>query len=462
MFRAFARESRRLCFGTTFRVLAAVLAAWSAASSVHAQSRVPIARDAEAEALLDDYLAPLLKVAGISKPKVHLVPARDFNAFVAPGNRLFVNAGTIIESETPNEVIGVLAHEIGHLAANDPAQLQQVIQETKTVIMLAGLLSIGAAAAGSAAGSDAVAGAGATIAGSLGGIGTRVILRYKRGQEAAADRAAVGYLNATGQSSAGMLTTLSRLANESLFATQRANPYLQSHPLPRERAIAMENLARQSPYYGQRDSQKRQARHDLVRAKLVGFTMPQGEVYRHYPRSDQSLAGRYARAISEYRSGRPREAHRQIDQLIASAPNYPYFHELKGQALLESGQPAAAIPPLRKAVALSGAGLINVMLGQALVATGDRQSASEAVRVLTLGLRDAPRALSGYHSLARAYAILDDVAMAQLVTAESLVIRGDLKEAKIHATRAQAKLKRGSPAWLRADDIVSYKPSRAR
>ncbi len=458
MFLAFVRGSRPFGSAMIFRASVAALAACLATATAHAQSRVPIARDAEAEALLNDYLAPILKAAGIPKPKIHLVPRRDFNAFVAPGNRLFVNAGTIVESETPNEVIGVLAHEIGHLAANDPAQLQQVIQETKTVMMLAGLLSIGAAAAGSAVGSDAAAGAGATIFGSLGGIGARVVLRYKRGQEAAADRAAVNYLNATGQSSAGMLTTLSRLANQSLFATQLANPYLQSHPFPRERAITIENLALQSPIFGRRDTQQQQARHDLVRAKLVGFTMPQGEVYRRYPLSDQGLAGRYARAISEYRSGRPREAHRQIDQLIASAPRYPYFHELKGQALLESGQPAAAVPPLRRAVELSGAGLINIMLGQALVATGERGNAAEAIRVLKLGLRDAPRAMAGYHSLARAYAVLDDIGMAQLVTAEGMVIQGNLKEAKIQATRAQAKLNRGSPPWLRADDIVSYKP----
>lgn len=442
--------------------MAAALAATTGAA--HAQSGISTARDAETEKLISDYLAPIIKAAGVDKPKINLVIAPDFNAFVTPGNRLWVNTGTIIQSDTPNELIGVLAHETGHVAADDIAQLQQVIQETRSAMLIAGLLSIGAAtAAGSVIGGDAATQAGAGVFSGIGQIGTRAILRYKREQEAAADRAAVNYLNATGQSPAGMLASLNRLANQNLFAVQRANPYLQSHPFPRDRAVTIENLARQSKYFGKKDSAALQARHDLVRAKLVGFTMSQGDVYRIYPRGDQSLPARYARAISEYRNGRRQEALRLIDGLIGANPKNPYFHELKGQALLESGNPRAAVPELRQAVSLSGnSGLIGIMLGQALVALGDRGSASEAVKVLTRGLRDAPRASSGYRALARAYAILDDVGMAQLVTAEGLVIDGQLGEAKIQATRAQAKLKKGSPPWLRADDIIAYKPRKTR
>jgi len=255
-----------------------------------------------------------------------------------------------------------------------------------------------------------------------------------------------------------MLVTLERLSNQNLFISQQVSPYLMSHPLPRDRAATIRNLAAKSKHYGSRDSANAIARYKLVQAKLVGFTMDQGEVYRRFPRSDQSLAGRYARAISEYRAGRPKEAYRQIDQLIALAPNYPYFYELKGQALLEGGRPKAAVSPLRRAVKLSNSGLINIMLGQALVAVGSKASAKEAIKVLRIGIRDAPRAQAGYTALARAYAITGDVPMAQLTTAEGMLRAGRLRDAKIQATRAQAKLKRGSPAWLRADDIVSYNP----
>ncbi len=432
------------------------------AATATAQTAIPTARDAETERLLAEYTAPLIRAAGIAKPNIHLVNARDFNAFVTPGNRMFINTGTIIDSETPNELIGVLAHEIAHIAANDTAQIQQVIQEASSVMLLASLLGVGAAAAGAAAGSSDAASAGAGVISGVNTAGLRAILRYKREQEAAADRAAIRYLDATGQSGAGMITTLARLSSESLFATQRANPYLQSHPFPRDRAITVENLARQSPHYGKTDTPVMIARHSLVRAKLVGFTRPQGEVYRTYPPADQSLAGRYARAIAEYRAGRRQEALRLIDGLIAAAPDYPYFHELKGQALFEGGDVRASIAPLRKAVSISGDGLINILLGQALVAIGDSASADEAVQVLRLGLRDAPRTASGYRALARAYALQGNVALAELTTAEGLMIQGALREAKEFATRAQAKLKQGTPAWLRADDILSYNPPKRR
>ncbi|MHA1554677.1 MAG: M48 family metalloprotease [Alphaproteobacteria bacterium] len=441
--------------GQKTRLLAGTLAVLVATAPAWGQSGISTARDAETERLLADYIAPLIKTAGWSTPEVNLVNARDFNAFVIPGNRLFIYAGAIIDSEAPNEVIGVLAHEIAHLAANDTARIQEVIQDTSSVMLLAGLLSIGAAAAGSAAGSEVAARAGSSVFSAIGEVGQRFVLRYKRDQEAAADLAALRYLDATGQSARGMISTLSRLTNDSLFTARSANPYLQSHPFPRERAITVETLARKSRHFEKLDSRTLQARHNLVRAKLVGFTRPQGEVYRIYPRSDQSLPGRYARAISEYRSGRRQEAMRLIDQLIAAVPKYPYFHELKGQALFETGNARAAIGPLRKAVALSGNdGLINVLLGQALVAAGDRASADQAVEALRLGLRDAPRSVSGFRALARAYAIQENIPMAQLTTAQRLVIEGNLREAKAQAKRAKAGLKPGSPAWNRADDIL--------
>lgn len=458
-----AGSPRRLSRPRFGRIAIAAVAAVVVATAPVAAQRggIPTARDAETEALLRDYLQPLVRAAGVPMPKVNLVTSPDYNAFVTPGNRLFINSGTIIQSESPNEVIGVLAHELAHLANNDNAQIQQVIEDTSNAMLLAGLLSVGAAAIGSAAGSEEAASIGSGVFSGLGSLGTRVILRYRREQEAAADRGAVRYLDATGQSAAGMIASMERLASQNLFVTQRANPYLQSHPFPRDRAETISSLARRSANFGRRDPEGLRIRHNLVRAKLAAFTMSQGAIYRTFPLSDQSLPARYARAITEYRSGRPAEALRMIDQLIASQPSNPYFHELKGQALLEGGNPKASIAPLRKAVSMSdNPGLINIMLGQALISVGGEQNAREAVAVLRIGLQEAPRAVNGYRLLARAYAMVDDVPMAQLTTAEGLMVQGQLGEAKAQARRAQAKLKRGTPAWVRADEILSYNPPR--
>ena len=423
--------------------------------------RIPIVRDAETEALIYDYLRPILKAAGVSQPTVLLIPSPAFNAFVTGRNNMYINVGTIIETETPNELIGVLAHETAHIAGDDIAQLTQQIDDTKTATLLAGI--VGIAAAGVATGNDAAGQAGAGILSGAFGIGQRSLLRYQRAEESAADRGAMKYLNATGQSGAGMLATLKRLADQNLLISQQANPYLLSHPLPRERVIEIESLIGQSKFADRRDPQELQARHDLIRAKLVGFTWSAQNVQRRYPLGDNSLAARYARAIVAYRSGKPGPAQEQIDGLIKSAPKNPYFLELKGQALLESGNPKAAVAPLRKAVALAPkSNLLKILLGQALVALDDKALAAEAVKVLSSAMEGDPDIAAGYRALARAYALTDNVAMAQLATAQGLFAEGNVKEAQMQATRAQAKLKAGSPAWLRADDIVSYKPPKSR
>ena len=201
----------------------------------------------------------------------------------------------------------------------------------------------------------------------------------------------------------------------------------------------------------------------MVRAKLIGFTWPSGRVLTRYPLSDKSQPALYARAISTYRFGSLSSAQKQVDDLIAGDPGDPYFWELKGQELLETGNPKAALQPLRKAVSLApDAALIKVLLGQALVAVGDSSLNKEAVNVLAPALQDDPDNAAGFRALGRAYAALGNTAMAQLTTAEGLFAEGNIKDAKVQASRAQAELKRGSPAWLRADDIVAYNPPKTR
>ncbi len=416
-----------------------------------ADGPIPTVRDAETEALIADYLRPIVKAAGQQMPTIVLVNSQEFNAFVTTGHRLFVNIGTIIKSETPNELIGVLAHETGHMAHEDVAAMKEALANTQAALLLATLAGIGAG----------VAGGGQAAAGIISGSSTiaqRSLLRYKRDQEAAADRSALDYLEKTHQSGAGMLAVLQRLANDSLIDASQANPYLQSHPLPRQRVVTLEQLIRASPYYDRKDPPALQARHDLVRAKLIGFTWSPLLVMRRYPISDNSLPARYARAIAVYRNGRAVDALKQVEALTRASPDDPYFWELDGQILLETGKPQAALGPLRKAVALvPRENLIKVLLGQALVAVGGRSNANEAVRLLSTAVINYPDLPLGYRALARAYAMQDNIPMAQLATAQGLFIEGNIRDAKIQASKAQAKLKRGSPAWLRADDIVSYK-----
>lgn len=438
---------------------AAAVTAWtSSAAAQRGKGGLPVIRDAEIEQLLRDYTTPLFRAAGLAQQNIRVVIINDrtFNAFVMDGRRIFVNVGAIVESETPNQLIGVLAHETGHIAGGHLAKLRQELANAQTASIVAMLLGVGAmvAAGGSSAGHIGAA----AIAGPQEMI-RRSLLSYQRAQEEQADRAAVKFLTATGQSAKGMSETFSRFANQVLFSARGADPYLQSHPMPAERVRALEELARTSPYWDRKDPPELQLRHDLMRAKLIGFLERPETVARRYPPHDTSLPARYARAIAAYRHADLRAALTQIDGLIAAQPNNAYFHELKGQALFESGRSAEAIPHLRRAAALAPhASLIRVLLGQALIASNDPRYADEAIGLLRSVLMREPDLPDGYRHLAMAYGRKGDLAEADLASAQAAFASGDFKTARELAARAKTRFPTGSPGWVKADDIATYRP----
>ncbi len=447
------------------RIVAAAIAVAIAIPPIPAQAQqkrgggIPLIRDAEIEQLMRDYTQPIFRVAGLSKvnPKIVLINDRSFNAFVVDGRRIFINTGALMEATTPNQIIGVMAHETGHIAGGHLSKLRQELANVQTAALIGMLLGAAAIAAAGRTGDGAGQAGMAAIMGSQ-HAAQRSILSYQRAHEEAADRAAVKYLAATGQSAKGMYETFKRFADNSMFTARFADPYAQSHPMPTERMAALTEIARTSPNWEKKDSVELQARHDLMRAKLSGFMEQPQTVARRYPQSDQSLPARYARAIATYRYSDVRAAVAQIDGLIAAQPNNPYFHELKGQALLENGKPAEAIAPLRRAASLApDPTLIQILLGQALVATNNPAYAEEAITILRNGLAREPDTPNGYQQLAMAYGRKGDVANADLASAQAAFTRGDIKTARELAARAKTRLPVGSPGWVRADDIVAAK-----
>ena len=420
---------------------------------------LPIIRDAEIEQLLRDYAQPILRAAGLAQQNVRVVVLgdRSFNAFVMDGRHIFVNAGALFDAKTPNEIIGVFAHETGHLAGGHLQRLREQLAAAQTASIVALLAGIGATVAGAKSGASGDIGAAAIMAPQSAIM--RSLLSYVRTQEDQADHAGVKFLNATGQSPRGMVDLFKRLSNEVLFNSKYIDPYMQTHPMPADRVAALETLARSSPYWERKDPPELQSRHDLMRAKLSGFMERADTVARRYPPSDQSLPARYARAISTFRNSGLQQAIHQIDGLIQAQPHNPYFYELKGQALLEGGHPAEAVAPLRQAVQLShNTPLIEIMLAQALNATNNPKLAEEAVTLLRAAIPREPDSPDAYSQLAMAYGRKGDLANADLASAQAAFSRGDLKTARQLASRAKTRLPIGSPAWVRADDIVNVKP----
>ncbi len=441
---------------------AGCLAAAPVAAEAQERRSLRIVRDVETEQLLREYAQPVLKAAGINAgaTKIILVNDRSFNAFVANGQKIFINVGALMDSETPNEIIGVIAHEAGHIAGGHLARLRQQIANAQ-ILSVVGMLAGVGAMAGAATGGGQIGGAGMGAAGIAAGsqeMVKRSLLAYQRSEEQAADAAALRYLQATGQSPKGMLTTFARFADSGMFRSRSVDPYLMSHPLPMERISQLERLAKASPHFGAKDPPALQARHDLMRAKLFGFVERQDSVLRRYPPSNTSAPARYARAVMAYRSGRLSEALAAIDGLLAEQPGNAFFHELKGQALLESGRAREAIGPLRQAVALQPNGVpIRTLYGQALLAAGD---VAGAIRELTISTSREPDAPDGFRHLAMAYGQRGEIGQAELASAQSFLNSGDVKNAQTQASRAMTKLKPGSPAYLKAEDILAYRPPR--
>jgi predicted Zn-dependent protease len=429
-----------------------------------ASQALPLIRDAEIEQLLRDYTRPVLRAAGLGQRNIRVVIInnRSFNAFVIDAKRIFINAGALMDAETPNQIIGVLAHETGHIAGGHLSKLRSELANAQTAAILAMLLGIGAVAGAAVSRGGASGNPMAAVVGPQMTI-MRSLLAYQRQQEEQADRAGVNFLTQSGQSAKGMYDTFKRFADQQLFAAHYSDPYLQSHPMAAERIAALAEVARANPYWDKKDPPELQQRHDMARAKLFGYLDQPDATLRRYPLSNTSLPARYGRAISSYRHSDLRAALGQIDSLIQAQPNNPYFYELKGQALVEAGRGREAIAPLRHAISIApDPTLIHVLLGQALISANDPALVEEAISNLTKALANDSEIPDAYDHLAIAYGRKGDLADADLASAQAAFNRGNLPTARQLAGRAKGRFPIGSPGWVKADDIASFKPPQQR
>lgn len=432
-----------------------IVSAWS--TPAYAQSTI---RDAEIESLLRVYTYPLFRAAGLTprNVKVHIVNNNSINAFVAGGQRIFVHTGLLLESESPSVVIGVLAHETGHIAGGHLSRLHRQLEKAQTTAIIGILVGAAAAIGGAAAGANT---GGAATGVLLGGqeFARRGLLSYQRAQEASADQAAVRYLEATGQSARGMIILFEKLANQAIASLRTIDPYVLSHPMPRDRIALLERLARKSRHFNKPDDPALVFRHKMMQAKLRGFLQHPRIVARYYPDSKKTLPARYARAIAHFRKGAINKSLAELEVLQKALPKNPYIWELKGQAYLETGQVRAAIGPLNRAVELApNSGLLRILLAQALIATNNRTQIDKAINHLKFAKRTEINSISLHRHLASAYGKKKQVGKATLSSAEAAFVGGDYKLAKAFAKRAKPRLKRGTPLWQRANDILTFVP----
>lgn len=447
-----SKSANALLFAITF--LAFVLNPFIL--NAQAQRSLPLVRDAEIEGLIQDYTAPIFKAAGLRRTgvEVFLLNKNEFNAFVT-GTRMFINTGAIMQADTPNEIIGVFAHETGHIVGGHLVRLRDRLEKAQILSVLGLLAGAGAIAGGSTQGGAAI------IAGTQ-GIGQRSLLAYQREDELAADRAGVSLLNKSGQSSKGMIKTFKRLGQNPLFSSGRLDPYAISHPVPRERIALLTTVAEKSPHFNKKDSDSLQLRHDLARAKIAAYAGGASLVRNIFRKNLNGTAGTYGIAISHFLNGVPRRGLPMIDKLIKKMPNYPYFHEMKGEMLLRSGKAAEAAASFKKAVQLDKRqhGLLRIQLGHALLETNNKANLPAAIKTLKEGIGRDAYSSAGYGYLARAYGASGQSNLALAATAQARFMQGNIRDAKQFALRAQPNLKKGSSEWIRLQDIIEYGPGK--
>jgi predicted Zn-dependent protease len=428
-----------------------MLLALSFAAGIQPAAAQQVLRDAETEALLRDISRPLIIAAGLQPENVQVILLHDrqINAFVAGGQVVYIHSGLFTVADNANEVQGVIAHELGHITGGHIIRMGEGVQQATGIMILSLLLGAAAMAAGAG-----TAGMGVIAAGQQAAMGR--FLSFTRVQENSADQAGAEYLARAGVSGRGSLAFFQRLLNiEYRMNVAQEDAYQRTHPLNGERIAVLENRYRTDPAWDRPTDPALEARFQRVRAKLSGYVDDPRLVLTRYPESDRSIPGRYARAYVYHRTAHPEQANAEVDALIAAAPHDPYFLELKGQVLLESGHAAEAVTALREAVARApDQPLIAALLGHALISTEDPASFEEAKRVLRIAVgRDNSNPFAWYQ-LGIVYDREGDEARAALATAERYNLTGQPQLALPNAERALMGIPVGTPDWLRAQDIA--------
>ncbi|AQR75967.1 M48 family metalloprotease [Sphingomonas sp. LM7] len=431
-------------------ILAFLCLSLFAARPAMAQS---ILRDAETEALLADMSREIIIAAGLSPTNVRVVLVNDqsINAFVAGGQIVYIHSGLLDAADSANEVQGVIAHEIGHIVGGH-AVFQNDGGYTNISILS---LLLGAAAMAAGAGE---AGTGILMMGQRAALGK--YLAFSRIQESSADAAGVRFINGAGISGKGMLSFFDKLTAQmhryGFYSTNpEVDPFAQTHPMSADRVQTLKADLQAAPAWGKPSDPKIELRFKRVQAKLRGYVSEPEKTMRLYPASDQSAPAHYARAYAYHKSGYPEQAAAETSALVKTAPDDPYFLELEGQILLESGRPAEAIAPLREATRRSNnQPLIAATFGHALLATEDKANLAEAEQVLRTAVSRDKENPFAWMQLGTVYERKGDEPRTALATAERAHLMGDIRTALVSARSAMANLPQGSTDWVRAQDIA--------
>jgi predicted Zn-dependent protease len=449
--------------------------------------RISFIRDAEIEATIRAYATPVFTAAGLNANDigVHIINDNTLNAFVANGENLYINTGTLLQADSPLQVIGVIAHESGHMAGGHLARTRDGMEGAMEQSIVAMVLGAALMAAGGRNGGQA--GAGVMSAGTQ--VGVRSALQYSREMESQADQAGCNFLERAGLSARGLADFLEKIEGEELLPPQQQDPYVRTHPITSERVDFVRNFVAHQKHGNAPVPEKFWDMHRRMQAKLLGYLNPDraAQAYKPgtfkctLPSAVQSLsdpnnnkmtactaediqsvarAAQYGRAIADAQHTDFAKAMTEMDGLLKDQPNDPYYLEEKAQIMFESGKVADSLPVYVQSVSLKpDEPLIRIELAQAQLGTERADLLPQAIANLEQAKHQAPENGDVWRLLAVAYGRDGQLGMAALSQAELESLRGQRAAARTFAERAQKQLKPGSAAWLRADDIKNANPA---
>ncbi|WP_155825755.1 M48 family metalloprotease [Hirschia maritima] len=407
-------------------------------------------RDAEIETTLQDYGRPLFEAGGLNPNEVDIFIVNDnrLNAFVTGGQNMFFNTGTLIKADSPQEILGVMAHEAGHIIGGHNITRTQAMGSAAGTSWIALGLGVLAIAAGAPD-------AGAMLMASSQHAAALTFFKYTRVEESSADQTGLRLLEQTGIPADGLVSFMEKIRVSEVLSTQRQDPYYRTHPETGPRIGALRHRAKSITENAEPLPPIYQKQLEMMQAKLVGFLQPRA-TYTKYPMSDMSTPARYARAIAAHRNNDETAALKDIAALIEIEPDNPYFEELYGQILYENGKFEESIPHHRRALELSTKhSLLYVNLAQSLIALKTKEANEEAEELLHMALIREPGNGYAWHQMSFALGALGRQAEAELATAESAYAIGDYPRANVFANRAREDLEQNTPKWRRADDIAA-------
>lgn len=401
-------------------------------------------RDTEVENVLLGYIQKNFKAAGLNPQNAQVVVVNDdsINAFVAGGQTIFIHSGLITHAKSVDDVVFVLAHETGHIVGGHVTRGIQQLKAAQTTAListvLGGLLAV--ASGRPDAGMAVMLGGNSSIMGSF--------MAYRQSEESAADRTAVDIMHKTGYSLMGFTHTMKEILAQERLNSNPDNMYLRTHPITQDRMRDMERFTQNAGPI------KSDSQFDLIKAKLVGFLYSPAKTRMMY--KSNTLADKYALAIADYRDNKIQTSLKKIDDLIKIEPDNPFFHELKGQFLFETGQIEPAVNAYKKAIGLlPKASLIRLSLGQALTESENPKAAQEAVTHLSRVVAEDPHIPIAWRLLAVSYGKSNNIPMADYAMAEYYQLMGDNIKASKMARRAVDKVPANTPAYQHLQDILS-------